>query len=168
MLNRATTLATAAYCLLPQKSPDWRFMVKQTLKRTQNQKMQVGFTNEADILLHAPCTSPSETSPTLADTNSIFCLCLIWKLCCIELGNKLMYAKFAGVAKATKVLDLVKNCKENGSFAFQTKDSPRNKRYLKMSTSTSGIKSWDFSQRNANQLSRPSNVWGRKGKYLAG
>lgn len=54
MLNCATTLATAAYCLLPQKSSDWRFMVKQTLKHTPNQKMQVGFTNEAVISLHAP------------------------------------------------------------------------------------------------------------------
>lgn len=39
-----------------------------------------------------------------------------------------------------KMLDLVRDW-ENRSFAFQTKDSPRNGRYLKMSTSASGIKS---------------------------
>lgn len=59
-------------------------------------------------------------------------------------------------------------CRENRSFAFQTKDSPRNKRYLKMSNSTSGITRWDFSQRNENQLSEQRNIWGGKGKYLAG
>lgn len=42
-----------------------------------------------------------------------------------------------------KVLDLVRDWK-NRSFAFQTKDSPRNERYLKMSTSASGIKKLRF------------------------
>lgn len=97
MLNCATTLATAAYRLLPQSPQTEDLLVRQTLKHTQ---IRAGFANEADILLHA--TSPSEASPTLADITNVFCLCLIWKLLHTELGNKLMYAKFAGAASNRK------------------------------------------------------------------
>jgi len=61
--------------------------------------MQVGFTNEADILLLAPL---HQKQVQLLQTPIASFVFVYFGSCVTQLGSKLMYAKFAGTAKATE------------------------------------------------------------------